>query len=180
MVVDTLGLSSGGRPRRTGALANFSGQSPLDRSGAVSRSKPWGVERSFPSISFSHADNAMPIISWRPDQDYHVAVKEPDGNKTIFAIVFPVILNGQSGTFKYLSGSSHVQPSGFKSSCTFYFAELNRRLFYVTTINSPKFHWPDHQSMKVAYFDGVATGAMLLWGKNRPQPSSRLGPRPWR
>ena len=40
MVVDTFGRAFGGRPRRTGALANFSGQPSFERSGAVSGSKP--------------------------------------------------------------------------------------------------------------------------------------------
>ena len=43
MVVDTFGRAFGGRPRRTGALANFSGQPSFERSGAVSGSKPRAV-----------------------------------------------------------------------------------------------------------------------------------------
>ena len=44
------GLATGGLSRRTVALANFSDQPSPDRSGAVSGSKSWGIERSFPFI----------------------------------------------------------------------------------------------------------------------------------
>ena len=52
MVVDTFGLALGGLPRRTVALANFSGQPSVERSGATSCSEPGAVERSFPFIGF--------------------------------------------------------------------------------------------------------------------------------
>ena len=52
IVVDTLGFSLNGRPRRTAVLENFSGQPSLDRSGAVSGSKSCAIELSFPFIGF--------------------------------------------------------------------------------------------------------------------------------
>ena len=51
-MVDTFGLALGGRPRRTVARANFSGQPSVERSGATSCSEPGAVERSFPFMAF--------------------------------------------------------------------------------------------------------------------------------
>ena len=86
MVVDTFGLATGGRPRRTGTLANFSGQPFPERSGASSRSKPWCVEGLFPFIGFPHADNTMRGVARCPDEDHHPPVKKPYGDEAILDV----------------------------------------------------------------------------------------------
>lgn len=62
MVVDTLGLATGDRPRRTVALANLSGQPSAERSGASSPPKPWCREFLLSFICFPHADDAASVI----------------------------------------------------------------------------------------------------------------------
>ena len=52
--MDTFGLATDERPRRTGALANFSGQPSLDRSGALSGSKSREIDLSFAFNGFPH------------------------------------------------------------------------------------------------------------------------------
>ena len=52
MVVDTFGRAFGGLPRLTGAFANRPGHPPVERSGAVSGSKPGAIESSFSFIGF--------------------------------------------------------------------------------------------------------------------------------
>ena len=65
MVVGTFGRALGGRPpRRTGALANFSGQPSFERSGAVSGSKPRAVEPSFSIIGPPHPFG-IPTAVWK-------------------------------------------------------------------------------------------------------------------
>ena len=102
MVVDTFGLATGGRPRRTVARANFPGQPSAARSGARSRSESGTVECSFPLIGFSHADD--PVLT----------------------IVLPVVLDGQRNTRQHFLGPGHVQPSGPQGGRALCRIELNR------------------------------------------------------
>ena len=127
MVVDTLGLASGGRPRRTVTLANFCGQPSLERSGASSRSKPWRVECLFPFIGFPHADNTMRGVARRPDENHHPPVKKPYGDEAILAVVLPVVRNGQRSAREYLVGASHVETSSLKYGLALHRVELNRQ-----------------------------------------------------
>ena len=66
-----------GRPRRTGALANFSGQPSVERSGAVSGSKPGAVEPSFSFIGLPHADDPVCAVAGRPDEYHHRLIQVP-------------------------------------------------------------------------------------------------------
>ena len=112
IVVDTFGRALGGRPRRTGALANFSGQPSFERSGAVSGSKPRAVEPSFSFIGPPHADDPVYVVAACPDEDHHRFVQKADGDVANLAVVLPVVFDGQRSAGEHLLRVGHVQPSG--------------------------------------------------------------------
>ena len=79
MVVDIWGRTFGGRPRRPGALANFSGQPSFERSGAVSGPIPQAVEPSFSFIGLPHPDDPVYVVAAGPDEYHHRFVQKADG-----------------------------------------------------------------------------------------------------
>lgn len=105
MVVDTFGRAFGGRPRRTGALTNLSGQPSVERSGAVSESKPRVGEPSFSFIGGSYADNPAHIVSGCPGAYHHRLVQK----RSELATGLPIIHGSQHRAIRPVHSSCHVR-----------------------------------------------------------------------
>ena len=134
IVVDTFGLATGGRPRRTFALANFSGQPSWERSGASSRSESRAVECSFPLIGLPHTDDPIGAVARRPDQDHHREVEEPNCDISILAIVSTVVLDGQGAPANTSPARAMSNPLAARVAARFT-GSNSIGTIYVTTLN---------------------------------------------
>ena len=92
MVVDTFGLALGGRPRRTVARANFSGQPSVERSGAFLRGSsiacawpaPQRSGRPFPGVSpFVRTRHGRHDAPARTDESLGLAIAAPAPNAAV-------------------------------------------------------------------------------------------------
>ena len=125
MVVDTLGRTFGGRPRRTGALANLSGPPSVERSGAVSGSKPRSMGLSFLVIGFSHADDSARVVARHPGKYRHRIVQKAHGDKANFTMNLPVVLDGQHRVLRDSCRPCHVQSPNLDRLRAFFLVELD-------------------------------------------------------
>ena len=111
IVVDTFGRASGERPRRTGTLANFSGQPSVDRSGAVSGSRPRSVEASLSFIGSPRAGDPACVAAGRPAEHRRHDIQKADGDVVNLPAVSPVARDSQCLT----SERAAAHPAAMKS-----------------------------------------------------------------